>query len=541
MDGGKKPSIPQVFQGQNILITGATGFVGMVLLEKLLRCCPGVGRIYLIVRSKRGVCLRQRMKDLLERSFFNRCRSERGSITWCCGSAEVAAMGDSAKGPLVVGIAGDIAEKGLGLEENDRLHLELHVTIVYHSAATVRFNEPLRQALYLNTRGTREMLELASRMPLLKEFIHVSTAYAHVSNHHTTIGERFFSVPIEPEYVIKAAEELKDEEYDEIVNRLAGIYHNTYLCTKALTERMIEKDYSQLPISVYRPGIVIACHASPAPGWTTGLQGIGIVISGCAYGFLKRVYCDRRVKPELAPVDHVVNAMLTIVWAKTIDRSNKPVNGMKKRIPIFNHVSSNHMGFSWGEFSQYLNKAIQEDKKTERLNLLKFSSSYMAYEFSSYMTLCFFKLLDIVNNLFGEKSDFARLQMKAKSGIETVAYFMNNQFKFADEGLINLRERYAKEAGTDESGYDSTEFKFDITTVDWNALSKHYITHLRRELAKYQGDLPGVYQKSIQKLKVLGCSLGLVGILLPYVSLYYLTAPFQWIYQSILTMLGNQT
>lgn len=44
----------------------------------------------------------------------------------------------------------------------------------------------------------------------------MSTAYAHVSNHNTTIEERFYSVPTEPEDVIKAAEEMEDAEFKEV-------------------------------------------------------------------------------------------------------------------------------------------------------------------------------------------------------------------------------------------------------------------------------------------------------------------------------------
>jgi fatty acyl-CoA reductase len=34
-------------------VTGATGFLGKVLLEKLLEACPDVGHIFVLVRPKR--------------------------------------------------------------------------------------------------------------------------------------------------------------------------------------------------------------------------------------------------------------------------------------------------------------------------------------------------------------------------------------------------------------------------------------------------------------------------------------------------------
>nr|CAD7600245.1 unnamed protein product [Timema genevievae] len=49
---------------RSILITGGTGFLGKVLLEKILRSCPKVAKIYLLVRSKKGKDPNQRIKEL---------------------------------------------------------------------------------------------------------------------------------------------------------------------------------------------------------------------------------------------------------------------------------------------------------------------------------------------------------------------------------------------------------------------------------------------------------------------------------------------
>ncbi|KAH7967946.1 hypothetical protein HPB52_004257 [Rhipicephalus sanguineus] len=46
--------IARFYQDRTVFITGGTGFIGKVLLEKLLRSCPGLKRAYLLVRNKRG-------------------------------------------------------------------------------------------------------------------------------------------------------------------------------------------------------------------------------------------------------------------------------------------------------------------------------------------------------------------------------------------------------------------------------------------------------------------------------------------------------
>ena len=46
--------IAKFFVGKNVLVTGTTGFVGKVLVEKLLRSCGSINNIYCLVRSKRN-------------------------------------------------------------------------------------------------------------------------------------------------------------------------------------------------------------------------------------------------------------------------------------------------------------------------------------------------------------------------------------------------------------------------------------------------------------------------------------------------------
>lgn len=50
----RKTSIADFYGGKSVLITGATGFMGKVMVEKLLRDCGQVECIYILVRMKRG-------------------------------------------------------------------------------------------------------------------------------------------------------------------------------------------------------------------------------------------------------------------------------------------------------------------------------------------------------------------------------------------------------------------------------------------------------------------------------------------------------
>lgn len=59
-------SIDTFFAETVILLTGATGFLGKALLEKLLRSCPRVATIFVLIRPKKGQTVEQRFKQLLE-------------------------------------------------------------------------------------------------------------------------------------------------------------------------------------------------------------------------------------------------------------------------------------------------------------------------------------------------------------------------------------------------------------------------------------------------------------------------------------------
>jgi len=56
-----------------VLITGATGFLGKALVEKLIRSCPGVKRVYCLVRQKNGKDAGSRFRDFTKNavSYFS--------------------------------------------------------------------------------------------------------------------------------------------------------------------------------------------------------------------------------------------------------------------------------------------------------------------------------------------------------------------------------------------------------------------------------------------------------------------------------------
>ena len=86
-------------------------------------------------------------------------------------------------------MSGDITSDGLGLSPSDLQLLTDNVSIIFHSAATLKFNEELRKAVEINIKGTKRVLDMAHKCRNLDAFIYVSTAYANCDKAEVGIGK----------------------------------------------------------------------------------------------------------------------------------------------------------------------------------------------------------------------------------------------------------------------------------------------------------------------------------------------------------------
>ena len=59
------PTVAEFYAHKDVFITGATGFMGKCLVEKFLRSVPELGRLFILVRPKRGKPVKDRIDDML--------------------------------------------------------------------------------------------------------------------------------------------------------------------------------------------------------------------------------------------------------------------------------------------------------------------------------------------------------------------------------------------------------------------------------------------------------------------------------------------
>ncbi|XP_055380127.1 fatty acyl-CoA reductase 1 isoform X2 [Condylostylus longicornis] len=430
--------IAKVFAGRTIFITGGTGFLGKVLVEKLLRCCPDIKKIYLLIRSKKGKDPQQRIKDTLSNELFDMVKEQRG----------VKAIEET-----VLAIAGDVLENELGISEKDRKLLADEVSIIYHCAATVRFDEPLRRAVFLNTRGTQYALNLAKECKKLDLFIYVSTSYCHL--HVKELFEMPYDPPADPHKVIQTCEWLTDNEINEITPQILGDYPNSYAYTKALAEHLVVETFDQLPTSIVRPSIVIPIYYEPISGWTDNINGPTGLLIGAGKGVIRTMYCNSSGYGDFLPVDIAVNGMLVSSWHNLKEG--------KVLTRVAHMTSSSEIKVSWDEIIN-LGRWVIENRIP--LNGVAWypggsmKSNYILH----YISMILFHwipaiFVDCLLYILGYPPVLCRVQRRITKGFEVFEYYANRTWKFDNGEAVKIRREMNK---IERQKYVIEKFELDL-------------------------------------------------------------------------------
>lgn len=320
-DGGEL-TVPKFYAGKCVFVTGATGFMGKVLIEKLLRCCPDIEQIYCLVRPKNSQDVQKRLNELLDCKLFDRLRRERPDF-------------DKHISP----ICGDILLPELGISDADKHFLEDNVHIVFHSAATVKFDETLRVATQMNVVAVQKMIALCKNFKHLEALVHVSTAYANCDRPH--IEETIYTPPVEPQKIIDVLEWMDDEMVELFTKKLLREKPNTYTYTKQLAEWVLFTQGAGLPIAIVRPSIVGATWKEPFPGWIDNYNGPSGLYIATGKGILRSMKGESNAVADLVPVDIPINVMITVAWYTAVARP--------RQIMIYHTTTGNLNPFTWGQ------------------------------------------------------------------------------------------------------------------------------------------------------------------------------------------------
>ncbi|XP_077286786.1 putative fatty acyl-CoA reductase CG5065 [Arctopsyche grandis] len=313
-------SVGDFYRGQNIFITGASGFMGRILVEKILWSCADIGNLYILIRSKRGSSAKQRMETLFDSPEYERVRLRDPNIF-----------------KKVIPIVGDISKPNLDISDDDRKLLEDSVSIVFHAASSVRFDDSLKKAILINLRGAKSVVDLVMNMKHLKVMVYFSTTFSNFER--GVVEEKVYLSNMKWQDMIKLAETCDEKIINSLTEKILDKSLNTYTYTKFLTENLIYEHSKNFPCVIYRPSIVSPIISEPIPGWMFGSHGPTATFTGIVSGVLHCLHGDGTIVQDFIPCDFAINGILVAAWYKCISNMKDCLvingsNGKAVNIPM---------------------------------------------------------------------------------------------------------------------------------------------------------------------------------------------------------------
>jgi thioester reductase-like protein len=244
-----------------VLLTGATGFVGMEVLARLLE--RGERDVLTVIRAADDAAAEARLDAVLARLWRDPDPYRR----------------------RVQAVAGDVTRPGLGIGGARRSGIAEGVGAILHCAASIAFDLPLEEARTINVEGTREVIGFAREakaLGRLERFVHVSTAYV-AGRHGGTFRERQLDA--------------------------GQSFRNTYERTKWEAEHIVAEATDLAPV-IARPSIVMGEAES---GWTPAFNVLYWPLRAFARGLFDTVPARSEAHVDVVPVDYVAEALVHLI------------------------------------------------------------------------------------------------------------------------------------------------------------------------------------------------------------------------------------
>ena len=351
--------ISEKLAGKRIALTGATGFLGTALVERLIRSIPDCELVLIVRPGRRGAHQRVE-REILRNDAFDGLRNSLGVESF-----------SKIIDQRITVIAGDVTTDGLDLDDHGRSALST-CDLFIHSAAVVSFDSPLDQAIDVNLLGPVRIAETLIDIGIKPHLIAVSTCYVAGSRRGSAPEELIDASPFfvnanwqdevdaaqrsrqeteaisrSPENLDKfrskarnelgaagnpalasKAEQLRIRWVDKHLvkagrSRAASLgFPDAYAYTKAFGELALLESASDIPISIVRPSIIESALAEPSPGWIRGFRMAEPIIISYAKGLLKEFPGTPEGTLDVVPVDLVVASICAIAARGPIDRQD---------------------------------------------------------------------------------------------------------------------------------------------------------------------------------------------------------------------------
>ncbi|KAK3102487.1 hypothetical protein FSP39_011713 [Pinctada imbricata] len=463
------PTIPKLYAGRCVFITGATGFMGKNLLEKILRSCPDVKTIYILIRPKKGKDVGQRLEDLLSSKLFEKLRKEQPSFA-----------------SKIQPVTGDILHDNLGVSQTDERLVVDNVSIVFHSAATVKFDEEMKLSVEMNVIGTKRVIDFCKKIKNLEAMLHVSTAYSNCNQKR--IEERIYDPPLAPHKLIDACEWMDGDVLNTLTPKMIGDRPNSYTYTKAIAESLIYQQCQNMPVVIFRPSIVGASWTEPEPGWVDNYNGPTGLLAAIGNGVLRIMKGDFDGTSDVIPVDLASKMMIAVAWYTIIEKPSE--------LKVFHCTTGQINRFTWGNMERMSYEYFMKNplNMIARIPNPRFTKSTIWHDINvifDHMIPAY--IMDFYLWMKGRKPIFIKIQDRLRKAVGSLDFFTSNEWEFSNDNMYMLLNKMSSE--------DRKTFNFDPKCIHWPTYMEQYCLGtkkfvLREELA----ELPKA-RKTVQRLQ----------------------------------------
>ncbi|XP_028756820.1 fatty acyl-CoA reductase 3-like [Neltuma alba] len=468
-------SILHFLQDKTVLVTGATGFLAKIFVEKILRVQPNIKKLYLLLRASDSISATQRLHNEITGTELFRLLKENHGAEF-----------NSFISKKLTLVPGDISHEDLNLKDSVvKEEICRETDVIVNLAATTNFDERYDVALGINALGAKHVLSFAKKCTKLKVLVHVSTAYVCgekgglITEDPYKMGESLngvsgLNIDSEKKLVEETLKQLQEEgatEYEiKVAMKDLGLkrantygWPNTYVFTKAMGEMLVGALKGNVPVVIIRPTIVTSTFKEPFPGWVEGVRTIDSVLVAYGKGKLSCFPADIDAVFDAIPADMVVNAMLVAMVAHANGEDDKIYHvGSSMRNPV---RYSNLTDYGLRYFtSKPLKNKDGKIVKVGNVTVLNSIDSFRTYMFIRYMLLL--KGLELANKAFCQYFRGTYLDLNRKIQIVMRLVDLYRPYLFFNGVFDNMNTEKLRVAAT-QGGVEMDMFYFDPKMIDW--------------------------------------------------------------------------
>lgn len=467
-----------ILSGKRVTITGTTGFLGKVLLEKIIREIPDVAGVNLLIRgSKKFPVAMDRFKaEILTSTIFERLReTDPEALTAFCEQK-------------IQCIGGEITEKHFGLSDQAYQQLTNSTDVFINSAASVNFHEELDKALLINTLCLNNVADFSSdagNIPIVQ----ISTCYVNGYNNgviregiskpagqdvkvdkngYYDVASVFEALQGKIEQVKKAVSnpEAQAEALTELGLQEANRYGwgDTYTFTKWLGEQLILQRMLGKTLTILRPSVVESCLQSPKPGWIEGVKVTDAILLAYAREKVSFFPARKAGVVDIIPVDLVSNSVL-LSAAEALHQPNATriyqcCSGSQNPLNVERYVTTvcEEVRVNWKKYPKLARKEPQ--RKFILVNKMVFINAIKT------MKLLFTVIDRLRFRSSSNKSKGLKLIESTLKLTKIYATYTSPRYVFNSDNLMLLAEKMGAK--------DKELFPVDAAIIDWD----HYFQNI---------------------------------------------------------------